>query len=115
MSILEYFRNTNIRNKYIVCIAEEGCIHEKTWYFSTTFYVCHNAAWLIEFLHCDFIKKLNYAAIAVYCIDYDGKMYRFISCRKDDKALDDFRKAKILSLEDIEFEPTLLNEENLIK
>lgn len=115
MTIIEYFRNTNIRNKYIVCIAEESRIHEETWYFSTTYYVCHNAAWLMEFLHCDFLAKLGYAAVAVYGIDRDGKMYRFINCRKDDKALVDFLKTKILSLEDIEWEPTLLNEENLVK
>lgn len=115
MNILEHFCNTNIRNKYIICVAEESRIHEKDWYPSTTFYVCHNAAWMMDFLSSSFISHQFYAAVGVYGISWDGTMYRYINCRTDSKELKDFINTEILSLEDINFEPTLLSEENLIK
>lgn len=116
MNILEHFCNTNIRNKYIICVAEESRIHEKDWYPSTTFYVCHNAAWMMDFLSSSFISHQCYVSVGVYGISWNGtKMYRFINCRTNTQEFKDFLNVEVLSLEDIDFEPIPLNEDNLIK
>jgi hypothetical protein len=113
MNILEYFGNTNIRNKYIVCVAEENKIDETNFGFEMTYYVCHNAAWLMDFLSSDFIASIGRCAVAVYGIDFDGNMFRYINCRRKDHEFKDFLNVEVFSLENINYEPVLLNENNL--
>ena len=115
MNILEYFGNTNIRNKYIVCVAEENRIDEINFSFEVTYYVCHNAAWLTDFLSSNFITSIGRCAVAVYGIDFDGNMYRYINCNRKDQEFKDFLNVEVLTLEDIDFKPVPLNKDNLFK